>query len=96
MDLVIKSNELLENIKILEKDNLEIIDILEKIYKQIKDLDETKWNSREKKKIEEELLPYIKFNTAFYYVSFNGFIKVLNNALNEYLKKDEELKNKIT
>ena len=72
-DLVVRTKELNEHIKVLEQDNLDIYEIIKTINLEIKKLDKTKWDASEKKKLDD------KFNIFFDKVEKNYF-SILNNC----------------
>ena len=87
--------ELKKNIEQLQLDNEEIYDILKKIDNAVLSLDDKVWNSPEKKKINELLIPYLNNVKEIIHDNFFECNVILSNALNLYLETDKELKNKI-
>lgn len=87
----------------LEKNNEEICCIVKNINIAIKSLDDTKWNSLEKQKIDEKLIPYITKIDKDLEEYLNTGTNILRNTSKLYVEADlknkklvEELENYIT
>lgn len=87
----------------LEKNTEEICSIVKNINMAIKSLDDTKWNSQEKEKIDEKLIPYINKIDKDLEEYLNASINILRNTSKLYEEADaknkklvEELENYIT
>ena len=92
-NIALDSNGLSETISLLENDNNEIIEIIDKINKAIIDMDEKKWSAPNKKKIDEELLPYIDHQKMTITNELNNCISVLKYALNLYSNSNSHIGN---
>ncbi len=91
-NVVLDPIRLRDIITLLKKDNEEINETIKNINNTIKSLDETKWNSPEKTKINNELIPYIDLEEKNIASILNECIFSLNQALNTYSQTDYELK----
>ena len=91
MNLEIDTIGLESTIKLLENDNKDFIDILENINTTLKQLDESKWDSEEKRKIDEVLLPYINRTITDVKKELNSPILVLKVALFKYQEENNLL-----
>ena len=91
-NIEIDAIKLPEVIALLTKDNEEIEVTLSEIRTLIERLDDDVWNSPEKKKITEELIPYLKFKEDDISDNINNYISHLNKALNAYISQDQTLK----
>lgn len=84
----------LENlIVVLEKDNLEIDTIIKETNKAIRTLDETKWKSREKDRLDEKLMPFIDKAEKNALTYLNASTNLLRD-INKKYQKDDELMSK--
>ena len=92
-NLNIKSIELENLIQKLEKDNENILEIVKSINEDIRKLDDTKWKSKEKVKLDSVLLPYLNLldNNLQNYI--NKPLNILKNANKKHIETDEFLKN---
>ena len=77
----------------IENDINNISDVLNNIYQAVLTLDETKWNTKEKKKMEEEFLPYLKKISTKYPIYLNNRLTFTRNSINKYkeLNKEQQL-----
>ncbi len=91
-NLEIEPAELQNTINILKNDNLEISKIIENIILKLIDLDSSKWNSEEKQRMDEVLMPYLKNAKKAIDYDLDEVLIVLQNALNNYLDKNEILR----
>lgn len=91
-NLEIDPAELQNTINILKNDNLEISKIIENIILKLIDLDSSKWNSEEKHRMDEVLMPYLKNVKKAIDYDLDEVLIVLQNALNNYLDKNEILR----
>lgn len=95
MDIKINNNDLKDLINILEKDNLNIYNIVKDINISYKSLDNTKWSSNEKTKLDSSLYPFID-NIDKYLLSYlNDCTNSLKLASNLYTETDLNIKNNI-
>lgn len=91
----IKNGELENLINKLEKDNQDILDTVKFINETIRKIDDTKWKSKEKEKLDLELIPYLDLldnNLANY---INAPLNVLKNANRNYIEVDKYQKKEI-
>lgn len=71
-----------------------ISEILKNMYEGVLTLDETKWNTKEKKKYQAEFLPYLQKVSTKYPIYLNRRFKVLKEAVVKYRDVDIDYKNK--
>lgn len=92
-NLDIKYDELETLIKKLERDNQDILDTVNSINENIRKLDDTKWKSKEKEKLDSVLLPYLNLldNNLQNYI--NTPLNLLKNANEKHVETNENLKN---
>ena len=92
-NLNIKYDELETLIKKLERDNQDILDTINFINENIRKLDDTKWKSKEKEKLDSILLPYLNLldNNLQNYI--NTPLNLLKNANEKHIETNENLKN---
>lgn len=91
----IKNGELENLINKLEKDNQDILDTVKFINETIRKIDDTKWKSKEKEKLDLELIPYLDLldnNLANY---INAPLNVLKSANRNYIEVDKYQKKEI-
>ena len=88
-DINIKYNDLSSLIDKLEVDNKDIVDTIKKINDSIRSLDDTKWVSNEKSKLDAVLLPYITQldNNLLSYL--NESVDTLKTAYNKYQESEK-------
>lgn len=80
----------------LKTDNDKISEIVNKIYENVKILnDDEIWKSSEKDELMNGLMPYLDDTKTSLYDDLNNCLDVLKTALNNYKEKDEFLKSKI-
>ena len=72
-------------INTLNEDNENIFDIIDTINKNMMDIDETKWNSPERKKFDELFIPYINKKEKSIKMDLNSCKDKLVIAKNNYL-----------
>lgn len=84
--------ELEKLISKLEKDNQDICNTIKSINNDIKKLDETKWKSKEKDKLDETLIPYITNLDNNIESYLNKSLNVLKNANLKYKIQNENIK----
>ena len=77
----------------IDKDIKNISEILDNIYKAVLTLNESKWNTKEKKKMEEEFIPYLKTISLKYPKYLNDRLKLLQNAVEKYRTLNKDLQN---
>ena len=75
------------------KDINEIKDILAEIYKAMLSLDESKWKSHEKDKIDEEFMPYLKKISEKYPLYLTKRLDFLKSSVERYQNLDKEISN---
>ena len=81
-------NVILNNIK---NDLKNIDDLLKNNYNAVKTLTDQKWNTKEKRKMESELMPYLEIMSKNYYNFMNERFFVLQNAIQMHLDDDVSL-----
>lgn len=92
-NLDIKYDELEVLIKKLEKDTNDIFDTISTINENIRKLDDTKWMSKEKEKLDTVLLPYLNLLDTKLLDYINKPLNILKNANKKHIETDEFLKN---
>lgn len=75
-------------VKIIEKDISDISELLENVYSATLTLNETKWNTKEKKKIDEELLPYLQKISMKYPSYLSKRLYIVKEAIEKYNEVD--------
>lgn len=81
----IRLNDSIDNTLINIDNNIHnISEILTNIYNAIMSLDETKWNTKEKKKIDEQLVPYVKMLSISYPKYLNKRLEFTKQAIQKY------------
>ena len=91
-DIYIEPVGLKNEITLLKVDNERIKTIITEINDIIKDIDETKWNSPERKKVDEELIPYLDKQKKAVTINIDNCVTVLQSALNKYTGSNEAIK----
>ena len=91
-DIQIDSEKLVDIINSLDNDNQKILESLKKIRKSIEKLDDEAWNSPEKKKISEELIPFLKLEEDNFKLNFDNYINQLIYTINNYKRNNANLK----
>ena len=92
-NLNIKSLELESLIQKLEKDNQDILETVKLINEDIRKLDDSKWKSKEKEKLDSTLLPYLDSLDNNLQEYINKPLNILKNANQKHTEIDESLKN---
>lgn len=86
-----------ENLNVLiqkmKKENEEIIDSLDNIYNELSKVDDMVWSSKEKKKLDNGFIPYIKESSESLKSDLEDRLVVLNFALNLYKDRDLAIEN---
>ena len=85
-------NSIDSTISKLENDIKNISDILINIHEAVLTLDESKWNTKEKKKMEEEFLPYLEKISLKYPLYLNNHLSFLKDAIEKYRVLDNDYK----
>ena len=95
MNIDIEKNGLENTIQKLEKDNLNIYNIVKDMHISFKSLDDGKWYSIEKAKLDSTLVSMMNNidNNLLSYL--NDCTNTLKLALNSYEKSDSNLKNSL-
>ena len=95
MNIDIEKNGLENIIQKLEKDNLNIYNIVKDMHISFKSLDDSKWSSIEKTKLDSTLVSMMNNidNNLLSYL--NDCTNTLKLALNSYEKSDSNLKNSL-
>ena len=88
-DIKINKTELETLIGILEEDNKAIIQSITNVIMALETLDEKKWKSSEKKKIEEELIPYLRKIKDGYGSQLNRCTNFIKSAKEKYQSLDQ-------
>ena len=84
-NVYVNIQELDKLINTLGQDNEEIFEIIHDINKNILDIDNTKWQSPERKKIDDEFIPYILSKEKNIKIHLNDCKRGLITARNNYL-----------
>jgi hypothetical protein len=80
----------------LKTDNDKISEIVNKIYDNVKNLnDDNIWKSSEKDEFMNGLMPYLDDTKTSLYNNLNNCLDVLKTALNSYKENDDFLNSKI-
>lgn len=91
-DIEIKRAELSNLVTKLEKNNLDISNSLTKINSYIKSLDESVWNSPEKRKIDEKMLPFIEKVDNTVFNNLKLYTDKLTFAIDKYYESEMSIK----
>lgn len=94
-DINIQYHELEAKILKLEEYNSKLEDIIKNINCKIKSLDENIWNSPEKKKLDEQFIPYIEKLEMNIGIYLKVNIDVLKKAVIAYQKSESNIKNQL-
>ena len=94
-DIEIKSNELSSLVERLEKDNIDISETLKKINTLIRTLDERVWNSPEKKRMDEQMLPFIDKVDKTVYEKLKKYTDKIKIAINKSNESEMSIKKKV-
>ena len=73
-----------DTLNLIAKDINNISEILNNIYNAVLTLDESKWNTKEKQKLNEEFLPYLKKISEKYPLYLNKRLEFARNSVNKY------------
>ena len=84
--LYINTSSLMNLINELKSDNDEIVSKIKEINKIFIDIDNTKWNSPERKKYDDVFLPYIKATEQSINDNLNNCVNKLAKARNDYVQ----------
>ena len=76
----------------IDQDIKDIGDIIKNDYNAVKTLSDKKWNTKEKRKMEMELLPYLEMMNNKYENYLTERLIFVKNAVQKYIDKDNELK----
>ena len=82
-----------DTLLLIENDIQNISEILNNIYNAVLTLDESKWNTKERKKLDEEFLPYLKKLSEKYPIYLNKRLDFTKDAVRKY-KEINILQNK--
>jgi len=89
----LKLNDSIDNTLINIENNINNIqEILTNIYNAVITLDEKKWNTKEKIKIDEEFVPYLKKILSMYPISLKRRLYFTRKAVEKYRNIDQQLK----
>lgn len=94
-DIEIKIDELSNLVTKLERNNLDISNSLTKINSYIKSLDESVWNSPEKRKIDEKMLPFIEKVDNTVFSNLKLYTDKLTFAINKYYESEMSIKKEV-
>ena len=95
MNIELEYNNLEKLIEKLEKDNLNIYNIVKDMHLSFKTLDEEKWHSSEKIKLDSKLISMMNNLDENLLLYLNNCTDTLKLALNSYQKSDSNLKNNV-
>ena len=88
----IKLNNTIDNtLSNIDKDINDISDILINVYNAVMTLDETKWNTKEKIKIDEDFVPYLEKISTMYPDYLRKRLLFTKNAVQKYRELNKEL-----
>lgn len=73
-----------DTLNLIANDINNISEILNNIYNAVLTLDESKWNTKEKQKLDEEFLPYLKKISEKYPLYLNKRLVFAKNSINKY------------
>ena len=73
-----------DTLNLIANDINNISEILNNIYNAVLTLDESKWNTKEKKKLDEEFLPYLKKISEKYPIYLNKRLVFAKKSVNKY------------
>lgn len=85
------NNSIDNTIATIERDINEISKILNNMYKAMLTLDETKWNTKEKKKIDEDFMPYLEKVSLKYPLYLKERLVLIKKAVNMYRITNKKL-----
>lgn len=91
-DIYIEPVGLKNEITLLKNDNARIEAIITEINDIIKGIDDTKWKSPERKKVDEELIPYLDNQKKAVTINIDNCATVLQNALNKFTGANAAIK----
>lgn len=94
-DIEIKSNELSSLVERLEKDNIDISETLKKINIAIRTLDEKVWNSPEKKRMDEQMIPFMEKVDKTVYENLKQYTDKIKIAIKKYSESEMSIKKKV-
>ena len=84
------NNEVKSDFDLIENDIKEINDILEKTYRAVLKLDESVWKAKEKDKIDQEFVPYLKKFAEKYANYLMARLNFAKDAVSKYEELDQE------
>ena len=73
----------------------DIDDILNNVNKAVLTLNDKKWNTKEKRKMEQELMPYLDIMSKKYYNYLNYRLNFVKKAVQDHLDNDSGLKQEV-
>ena len=76
----------------IDQDIKDIGDIIKNDYNAVRTLSDKKWNTKEKRKMEMELLPYLETMNNKYENYLNERLLFVKKAVQKYIDQDNELK----
>ena len=77
----------------IENDINEIASILQETYKAMLTLDEKKWKAKEKERIDEDFMPYLKKISEKYPIYLTNKLNYAKNAVKTYRELDKQISN---
>jgi len=89
------SNQINKIFATIDQDIKDIGEIIKNDYMAVKTLSDKKWNTKEKRKMEMELLPYLEIMNNKYENYLNERLVFVKNAVQKYIDKDTELKQEV-
>lgn len=84
------NNNIKSNFDIVQKDIQDISDLLQKTYRAMLKLDETVWKAKEKEKIDQEFMPYLKKYSDEYPNYLMARLNFVKDAVEKYEVLDKE------
>ena len=84
------NDDIRSDFDLVQKDIEEIGDLIQKTYRAMLKLDETVWRSKEKEKIDQDFLPYLKKYSEKYSNYLIARLNFVKNAVEKYEALDKE------
>ena len=96
LDVTIDPTGLDKTVKVLKEDNKLIYDVMHDITTIVKEIDVTVFSSPERKKLDNELIPFLEKEERIVYTKINNCAVTISNALNKYLRTNAFLESEST
>ena len=85
------NGKILADFDIIEKDIMDINETITDIYKSMLKLDESVWKAREKDKIDQEFMPYLKKYSEKYSNYLMYHLNFARDAVNKHIELDKQM-----